>query len=237
MLHTDKPTLLFLPALITDARLFQYQVASLTDVHGTVADLRNADNIPALAADVLAHAPEKFALAGLSLGGYVALEVMRQAPQRVTALALISTNARADTAEATANRHRLLALAEKDYPTVVRELVPKLLHPTEMADQHAVDTIVHMAERAGTDVFRRQQQAIIGRIDSRPHLSAIACPTLVMCGRDDVLTPLEVHEEMAAGIPDAELVVIESAAHLLTLGKPEIAAKALRGWLKVAKVI
>ncbi|MEQ1516519.1 MAG: alpha/beta hydrolase [Usitatibacteraceae bacterium] len=236
MTDEQKLNLLFLPGLITDARLFQSQVEDLADIaQSTVADLTVADTIAELAADVLAHAPQTFALAGLSMGGYVALEIMRQAPERVLGLALLDTSARPDTPESTANRHKAMELAKTNFQVVIDNLIPKLVHPVRMTYNSIVDTIYAMAHRVGEEAFMRQQRAIIGRIDSRPHLPKIACPTLVLCGRDDLLTPVEVHEEMAAAIPDAKLVIIEQCAHLSTMGEPKLVSEAMRVWLQSIK--
>ena len=236
MTEAQKINLLFLPGLVTDARLFQFQVEDLSDIaQSTVADLTVADTIAELAADVLAHAPQTFALAGLSMGGYVALEIMRQAPERVLGLALLDTSARADTPEATANRRKAMELAETNFQVVIDNLIPKLVHPSRMTYNSIVDTIYAMAHRVGKDAFTRQQRAIIGRIDSRPYLLKIACPALVLCGRDDLLTPVELHEEMAAAIPGAKLVIIEQCAHLSTMGEPKLVSEAMRAWLRGIK--
>ncbi len=232
MTLTEKLNLVFLPGLITDERLFRDQIDDLSDVaRSTVADLTTADTIAEMAAGVLAQSPPQFALAGLSMGGYVALEIMRVAPERVLGLALLSTSARPDTPEATANRLKAITQAESNFQIVLDQLMPKLVHPSRMRYNSIVDTIYSMGHRVGKNAFVLQQRAIMGRVDSRPCLSAIACPTLVLCGRDDVLTPVELHEEMAAAIPAAELVVMEECAHLSSMGRPEEVSQALRAWL------
>jgi len=233
MVIAEKHNLVFLPGLICDERLFRDQIEHLSDIaRCSVADLTVADTIAELAADVLLHAPPQFSLAGLSMGGYVALEIMRQAPQRVLGLALLSTSARADTAEATANRHKGMAQAESNFQIVLDQLMPKLVHPSRMKYHSMVDSIYSMGHRVGRDAYLRQQRAIIGRIDSRPFLQHIKCPALVLCGRDDVVTPVELHEEMAAMIPGARLQIIEECAHLSTMGQPAEVSAALRGWLE-----
>lgn len=233
MTETQKINLLLLPGLLTDARLFAAQVTDLSDIaQSSVADLTVADTIVELAADVLRLAPQQFALAGLSMGGYVALEIMRMAPERVLGLALLDTSARPDTAEAIANRHKLMEQAETNFQVVLDTLMPKLVHPSRMKYNSIVDTVYSMGHRVGKDAFLRQQRAIIGRIDSRPFLGNIAgCPTLILCGRDDVMTPLALHEEMAAAIPGAHLEVIDECAHLSTMGQPELVSAAMRQWL------
>lgn len=232
-----KHRLVLLPGLLNDYRLFEHQIAGLADLAVvTVADLSTANSMHALARDVLAQAPsEKFALAGLSMGGYLALEIMRQAPERVSALALLDTNARPDTPEATANRHALMELAETDFDAVTEKLIPKLVHHSQLNDSHQIHAIKAMAKTLGKETFIRQQQAIIGRIDSRPSLSMISCPTLILCGKDDVITPPAVHEEMHQAIPHSTFVSIEICGHLSTLGQPEQVTAALATWLKSVK--
>lgn len=234
MSAAESPHLLLLPGLLNDARLWWHQTSHLSDlVVPTVADLTDADSMPALAADVLARAPaERFVLAGLSMGGYVALEIMRQAPQRVRALALLDTTARADAPEVSENRRRLMALAEHDFAAVIDELLPRFVHPDHQGDAERTQLIRSMAEQIGQDAFLRQQRAIIGRADSRPDLPAIECPVLVLCGRDDAIAPVEIHQEMVDAIPDARLVVIEQCGHLAPIDQPGRVTEALRAWLR-----
>lgn len=229
-----RPDLLLLPGLLCDARLWQPVVDALHGHVGkvVVADLSGADTVAALAAAALARAPGgRFALAGLSMGGYVALELLRQAPQRVSGLALLDTSARPDTAEATAARRAAMALAETDFAAVIEGLLPRLILPARLNDAALTGLVRDMARQVGPAAFQRQQNAIIGRPDSRPHLPAIACPTLVLCGRLDQLTPVPLHEEMAAAIPGAQLLVLEECAHLSTLEQPPRVAAALQAWL------
>ena len=223
----------FLPGLLCDARLFEAQVRAL-GARGTlqVADMTTGGTMAALAADVLARAPSgRFALAGLSMGGYCALEIVRQAPERIAALALLDTSARPDTPEGTANRRRLVKLAEHDFDRVVDELLPKLVAPAHLADPAIAGVVRAMARAFDPASFARQQEAIISRADSRPLLPTIACPTLVLCGREDALTPPEVHEEMAAAIPRARLVLVDGSGHLSPLERPEAVTAALAAWL------
>ncbi len=234
MSYLMKPNLILLPGLLNDARLWQHQADHLAAVANvSVADLTRSDTIAGLAADVLEQAPAGlFALGGLSMGGYVALEIMRQAPERVTALALIDTSARPDTPEATENRHRLMTLAQDDFAAVPQDLMQKLLYPPHLDDDGIVSCIADMAAAIGSDIFIRQQRAIMTRIDSRPTLGHIACPTLLLCGREDKVTPVEVHEEMAALIPRATLTIVEHCGHLSALEKPEAVTEALRNLLQ-----
>lgn len=225
--------LFLLPGLLCDAALWRPQVEALADVADiAVADFTSQDNVADMARSVLDAAPERFALAGLSMGGYVAHEIMRQAPERVDRLALLDTSAREDTDEQRARRRGLIELAQKgQFKGITPRLLPLFLHADRLDDTPLVETVTGMAQRVGKDAFLRQQKAILGRPDSRAQLSGYRCSTLVLCGRQDALTPLEVSEEMAEAIPGADLVVIEECGHLSTLEKPEPVNAALRAWL------
>jgi pimeloyl-ACP methyl ester carboxylesterase len=228
-----KTALLLLPGLIEDADGFAHQVAGLAEVADiVVADLTRSDTIAGLANDALAQAPQgTFALAGHSMGGYVALEIMRSAPERVERLALLNTNARPDSPESTENRRRLLALAERDFDAAVATLLDKQLSPAHLADPALTATITQMARSVGREAFARQQKAIMGRADSRPGLSRIACPTLVVAGKDDAIMPVALLEELAQGIPGARLEVIDECGHAAMLERPEAVTDALHIWL------
>ena len=231
MPHTP---LLFLPGLLEDADVFEHQFLGLADVAVCrAAELTRSDTIASMADDALAQAPaERFALAGHSMGGYVALEILRRAPQRVERLALLNTHARPDNAESTANRRRLMQLAETDFPAVMAELAPKLLAPQHRQEVGLVGKMSEMALATGKEAFLRQQRAIIGRIDSRPHLAAIRCKTLVVAGRDDGIMPVEWLEELARGIPGARLEVVEECGHMACLEQPEQVTQLLVEWLR-----
>lgn len=225
-------SLVLLPGLLCDAALWQYQVSALgLSVEVSVADLTQADSIAGLAAGVLAGAPARFALAGLSMGGYVAFEILRRAPERVERVAFLDTQARPDTEEARQRRRDLIALARRGrFKGVTPRLLPSLLHPDHL--QALAATVTAMAERVGQDAFVRQQTAIMGRPDSRPGLGAIAVPTLVLCGDADALTPPALAQEIADGIPGAELVVVEPSGHLATLEQPAAVNRAMIEWLE-----
>ena len=227
--------LVLLPGLLCDAALWRHQTATLGDAAAfTMGDFTHDDSIEAMARSVLIEAPETFALAGLSMGGYVALEIMRQAPERVTRLALLDTSARPDTPEQTERRGGLIELARMgQFKGVTPRLLPMLIHPDRLGDAELTGTVMAMAERTGKDAFLRQQSAILKRVDSRPHLAAMRCPALVLCGRQDTLTPLEAHQEMADAIPRASLVVVEDCGHLATLEQPHAVSAALRYWLQI----
>src|SRR5690348_15439437 len=225
--------LVLLPGLLLDEALWAPQRAALTDIADMmVGDLTKEDSMAGMARSVLAVAPPSFALAGLSMGGYVAFEIMRQAPERVTRLALLDTSARPDTREQTASRRALMQMCEKgEFKGVTRRLLPQWIHPSRVDDASVADVVLSMTARVGRDSFLSQQTAIIGRPDSRPGLSRIHCPTLVLCGHEDRATPVEVHREMAADIPNARLVIVPECGHLSPLERPEAVNAAFRTWL------
>lgn len=222
----------FLPGLICDQRLWRDIIDGLADqVAPMVADLRLGDTISAMAARTLAAAPPRFALAGLSMGGYVALEIMRQAPERVTHLALLDTSARADTEERRETRRKgIEMIGQGKFIGVSKGLLPTLLAPQHLGTPLA-DEVQAMSERVGPEVYIRQQKAIMGRIDSVPHLTAITAPTLVGVGALDKLIPPEMSEEMATLIPGAELVKFPEAGHLPTMENPAPVVEAMKAWL------
>jgi pimeloyl-ACP methyl ester carboxylesterase len=225
--------LVLLPGLLCDAALWRHQIDTLTDLcQPWVADLTQDDSLSAMAERVLDAAPRTFCLAGLSMGGYVAQEIMRRAPERVERLALIDTNARADTAAQVQTRQELIRLSETGkFKGVTPRLLPNLIHPSRLKDPAVADVVLAMAERVGQEAFKRQQKAIMGRVDGRGDLPAIRVPTLVMCGRQDAISSLELHVEMAGAIPNARLVVIEDCGHLAPLERPYAASAVLRYWL------
>ena len=230
---SGKTNLVLIPGLLCSEVLWRGQVEGLSDIADiVVADVTRDDSMEDMAASVLDVAPEKFALAGLSMGGYVAFEVMRRVPERVEKLALLDTGARADSAEQTARRRDLIALAERgEFKAVSPRLLPLFIHPDRLSDETLVEDVTNMAESVGKDAFLRQQNAIMNRPDSRPGLPAISCPTLVLCGRDDELTPPDLSEEIAGMIEDAETVFVDACGHLSTMERPEAVNAAMRDWL------
>ncbi len=230
---TDHMPLVLVPGLLCTRALWEPQISELSAIADvSVADPAGHATLREIAGDLLAAAPERFALAGLSMGGYIAFEVLRQAPERVERVAFLDTSARPDTGEQAARRRGLIELAQKgNFKGVTPALLPLFLHPDRVDEMVLVNTISAMAEDVGKDGFLRQQAAIMGRPDSRPVLPNIDCPAVVVVGRQDALTPVDCAEEIAAGIPGAELVVIEDCGHLTTLEEPEQTNAALRRWL------
>ncbi len=230
--------LLLLPGLLCDAALWRHQVETLGDIaEPVVADMTQADQLGPLARSILADAPETFALAGFSMGGYLAFEILRQAPDRVDRLALLDTTPHPDSHEQLQRHRDLIDLARRsDFKGVTRRLLPILVHPGRIEDMVLVDDVIAMAERVGREAYLRQQTAIMTRPDSRHDLRLIHCPTLVLCGRQDAMTPVEAHEEMADAIPHGSLVVIEDCGHLAPLERPRAVSAVMRLWLQTPVV-
>jgi pimeloyl-ACP methyl ester carboxylesterase len=225
--------LVLLPGMLCDRALWAHQIAAFgAKAQIIVGDLTRSDSIAGMATDVLVAAPERFALAGMSMGGFVALEIMRQAPARVLRLALLDTAARADTPEQADGRRLMMRQAKTGaFKGMTARQLPRWVHPEHMKDTALVETVTAMTSRVGREAFMRQQHAALGRRDSRPDLPRIVCPTLVLCGREDQATPLALHEEMAAAIPDAKLVVVEECGHLSPLEQPQAVNAAMAQWL------
>ena len=226
--------LVLVPGLLCDKQLWQRQAEDLADVADIwIAEHTRSDTMAGVARDVLADAPfASFALAGLSMGGYSALQIMRQALQRIARLELLDTAAGADLPEQTQKRMNFIALAERgEFLGITDLLLPLLIHPSRLDESALTNVVYSMAKNVGKDAFVRQQRAIMSRADSRGLLAAIGCPALVLCGRQDALTPLARHEEIAAGIKGARLEIIEDCGHLSTLEKPAEVNSALRRWL------
>jgi pimeloyl-ACP methyl ester carboxylesterase len=190
-------------------------------------------NMGAIARRILAEAPPRFALAGHSMGGYIALEIMRQAPQRVAKLALINTQARPDTPEATARRRGQIARAlANEYHAVLDDLFPGFVHPSRREDASLRQLVHEMGDDIGADAFVRQQTAVIGRADSRPSLAWIKCPTLVLTGDEDFTIANALSVELADGIHGAKLVILQNCGHLPQVEQPQATADALVEWLR-----
>ncbi|KUL96247.1 alpha/beta hydrolase [Bosea sp. WAO] len=225
--------LVLIPGLNCTAALYAPQWPALAPGRPIlVAETSSDETIGAIAERLLAAAPERFALCGLSMGGYVAFEVMRRAPKRVTRLALLDTSAKPATPETNQPREQMIALAEKGaFDNVTTLLWQKLVAPARLADEALRLVVRQMSEEVGAEGFVRQQRAIMGRIDSRPGLSAIAVPSLVIVGAEDEITPPAEAKTIASGIgASARYLEIPGCGHLSTLEAPEIVTKALLDW-------
>lgn len=223
-----------LPGLASDATVWRDQIPALSAHHRvTVADVHfRADSLPAMAAALLAEQPGELLLCGTSMGGMVALEAVRLAPQRIRGLALLGTSARADTPELIALREAAIVEFEAGRAeAVLRANVMFAFHPRVAADSELARTYLAFVQRAGAAALVRQNRAILARADLRPTLRAIECPTLVACGDSDLLTPPEHSREIAAGIAGARLEIVPECGHLLTMEQPERVNALLLDWL------
>lgn len=225
--------IVLIPGLLLSPPLYAAQLPALWRFGPvTVAAHTRDDSMAAIAQRILGSAPPRFALVGLSMGGYISFEIMRQAPQRVARLALLDTMAVPDTPEGSSARRTQMTLAEAGrLDQVVANLWPRLVHPSRQGDGALRAVIDAMAADVGTQGYLQQQRANIARPDSRPTLAAIRCPTLVLVGDQDVLTPPERALEIANGIAGARLVRIADCGHLSTLERPDAVTQALHGWL------
>lgn len=225
--------IIFVPGLNCDGDLFRDQLAALSPTRTVrVADHSRDASIAAIARRILDETPEeRFAICGLSMGGYVALETQAQAPGRVSRLGLFDTSARADADEAKENRRRLIALAEAGrFEEVGDALWLKLVAEERRSDAALRERVDAMASRVGPEAFVRQQEAIMGRRDHRGRLPEIEIPTLVLVGAEDALTPPHLSQEIAEAIEWASLGVIPDCGHLATMERPESVNRALRAF-------
>jgi pimeloyl-ACP methyl ester carboxylesterase len=232
MAFADTP-LVLLPGLLCDSALWRAQMDALADIASAmVADLTLDTNVGAMAERVLAVAPPTFAFAALSMGGYVAFEIMRRAPERVTRLALFDTQAELDPPERILQRRRgMESLKLGRFVGVTASLLPQLVHPAHIEGPIG-ETVKAMAKRVGGEAFLRQQQAILDRPDSRPTLADIKVPTLVAVGEQDVLTPVADSLEIHRGIENSTLHIFSRCGHLPALEKPAETSALLRAWLQ-----
>jgi pimeloyl-ACP methyl ester carboxylesterase len=226
------PTVL-VPGLLCSARLYAEQIPALWRFGPvTVADHRRDDSMDAIAERILAAAPPRFALVGLSMGGYIAFVIASKAPERVERLALLDTAARPETEGQTQRRLPQIALAESGrLAEVVDQLFPLFVHRNRQGDAALRRIVDAMAQDTGPEAFVRQQKAIMGRPDARPMLASIRCPTLVLVGEGDELTPPAAAQEIAAGITGARLVMVPDCGHLSTLERPDAVNAALAEWM------
>jgi len=226
--------IILIAGLNCSARLYADQIPALWQFGPVmVADHRRDDSMAAIAQRILAAAPPRFALAGLSMGGYAAFEIMRQAPGRVVKLALLDTGAGVEVPERTAQRQPLIRMAKEGrFAEITDDQFPLLVYRSRHGDVELKAKVRAMNEETGAGAYVRQQQAIMSRTDSRPGLAAIGCPTLVLVGDDDQLTPPVLAREMAAGIRGSRLMVVPECGHLSTLERPREVTGALVEWMQ-----
>jgi pimeloyl-ACP methyl ester carboxylesterase len=235
----SRPALLLLPGLNCDRDVWAGQIAALGgSVSGIVPEYHDLDSIEAMAHKVLDEAPPRFALAGHSMGGRVALEIMRAAPERVSHLALLDTGYEArKTGEAgdeeARQRRRLVDLARSHGMRAMgAEWVRGMVHPQHRTDGALIARILAMIERHTVEGYEAQIRALLERPDAGKVLPQIRCPTLIACGREDAWSPPARHQAMAALIPGSRLVVIEHCGHMSTMEQPAAVADAMRDWLQ-----
>jgi pimeloyl-ACP methyl ester carboxylesterase len=225
--------IVLIPGLLCTPRLYAEQIPALWRFGPVmVADHTRDDSMAGIARRILAQAPPQFALIALSMGGYVAFEMQRQAPDRVAKLALLDTTARPDAPEQTEQRKRQIEMARSGrFDGIAQLLFPRFVAPARHGDRALQAVVRTMAEDTGAEAFVRQQAAIMARADSRPGLAAIACPTLVIVGADDALTPPDRAAEMADAIPGARRVIVPDCGHLSPLEQPQAVTEALVAFL------
>lgn len=228
-----KTNLILVPGLLCDAQLWRHQCTHLADIADiSIGNTLSDESIHSMAARILEDAPDRFSLAGLSMGGYVVQEIMRQAPERVEKLALIDTSARADTDEQIERRKGLIRLTKMGkFKGVTPRLLPLLIHPDALEDDDITSAVIDMAANVGRDVFVQQQTAILNRVDGRPDLGDINVDTLIICGRQDELTPVELMQELADNIRNSAFHIIEECGHLSPLEKPDEVTDLMRDWI------
>jgi pimeloyl-ACP methyl ester carboxylesterase len=214
---------LFIPGLNCTGALFSPQVKALEPrFRCHIADHGVADSLEVIAADILAKAPPRFALAGLSMGGYVAYEIIRQAPERVRALALLDTRAEPDSEEDAERRHRTIALARGgQFDHLHGILWPRLVHPGRLSDKPLESTVIGMMRDTGAERFIRQQTAVLNRIDYRPLLPGIAISSTIIVGDQDLITPPEHAKAISQAIKGSRYFEIDDCGHLSSLERPE----------------
>lgn len=228
-----KDPVVFIPGLALTADLFADQVAAVSeDRTAVLANHRRHAAIGPMVETLLGELPESFALVGLSMGGYVAFEMVRRAPERVSALVLIDTTARPDAPDSQERRQRMIGIAEAGrFSEIVGLQLPLLLAPERLEDAELVASVQAMHEAIGAESYVRQQRAIMTRADSRPLLGQIGCPTLVIVGDRDQITTPEMAAEMAEGIPGARLVTMPLCGHLSSIERPGAVTHALTDFL------
>lgn len=226
--------LLFVPGLLCTNAIFTKQFAAFEGLAAChTADTTNMTSVTQMAEKALDDITGTFALLGFSMGGYVALEILRLAPERVTGLALVSTSSRPDTDEKRAARQALIELSKiGKFKGVTPRLLPRFFSQAALQDKEKTDIVLKMGEQIGQQNFMSQQQAIMSRSDQRPHLPSITQPTVVICGTEDVLTTPEESQESARLLPNSTLHLLEGVGHMSTLEAPEAVNQALLEWYK-----
>ncbi len=229
-----KPSLAFACAHLTDERLYAAQVAALeVDYECSVFAFRDHDALGGMAEELLAKTPARFTLIGLSLGGYLAFEIIRRQLQRLERLVLMDTTAVADHPARRAGRLADMAkVREGGIDALIPELPARWLHPAHVQRTELTDLMSAMARSIGARGQLNQQTAMLARPDSHADLERVRVPTLLVCGRQDPVTPVVDHEAMAARVHGARLEIIEKCGHLSTIEQPDMVNRVLGDWLR-----
>lgn len=233
-----RPTLMLLPGLLCDEAVWEPQIAAFgSEFEIQTVDFRGYDSFDAMANAVLDQAPPRFSMAGHSMGGRVALEVIRHAPERVERLALLSTGAHPVMPDEPEKRQVLIDLAwAEGMPVLSRAWIPPMIHPSRRHDEALVEAMIAMWCRSTPAIHEGQIRAALNRQDQRLILPTITCPTLVLCGAEDPLNPVQAQKDIAAAIPGARLAIIPDCAHMVTVEQPKAVNVYLREWLALAGV-
>ena len=234
-----RPTVILIPGLLCDAIVWRSQIAALSDLADVqVSDHGTQDSLVGMAQTILANAPPRFAVAGHSMGGRVAFEVFRAAPDRVSGMALMDTGSHplpageAGEREA-AGRYRLLEVARRDgMRAMAHAWVQGMVHPSRLGDRVVIDSILDMFESKSPDIYAAQIRALLNRPDAGPVIDMIRVPTLLLAGHEDAWSPPERHAEMAAVIPNSTMVDIPTCGHMSTMERPEAVSAAMLEWLR-----
>ena len=230
---TDRLQLILIPGLVLNSVVWRRQIEALQDFADCwVAPLPSYDDLGAIAEVIISEAPEQFAVAGVSMGGYLCFEIIRRVPERVTRLALIATSAEPEEPDVTKRRLYMMKQVERHgHLATWLEYYPHFLHPDGCNDEAVIDALLKQAFEVGTEACMQHHRAMINRAGYHDLLSKITCPTLIVAGRQDPATPVAVHETMARAIPDAELLVLDRCGHLPPLERPNAVSAAMRHWL------
>ena len=230
-------TLILIPGLLCDATVWPQQRAALADLADVrVSDPGTLDSLPAMARAILASAPPRFAIAGHSMGGRIAFEVYRAAPERITGVALLDTGYHpvapgAAGEREVAGRFALLETARRDgMRAMAVEWVQGMVHPARLSERALVDSILDMFESKTPEIYAAQTRALLDRPDAEPVMKSIRCPTLVLCGHEDSWAPVLRHREMSAAIPGSQFTDIPECGHMCTMERPEAVSAAMRSW-------
>jgi pimeloyl-ACP methyl ester carboxylesterase len=234
---TSRHTLVLIPGLLCDATVWLHQRTTLADVANIrISDPGTADSLPAMARAILESAPPRFAIAGHSMGGRIAFEVFRAAPERISGVALLDTGYQplapgADGEREVVGRFALLETARRDgMRAMAEEWVRGMVHPSRLSDRALVDPILDMFESKSPEIHAAQTRALINRPDATPVMSGIRCPTLVLCGHEDSWSPVQRHREISAAIAGSRFVDVPQCGHMCTMERPDAVSAAMKTW-------